>query len=68
MYSGVSIGYTLESADFTTSNASIEDKNDGYFNFQLNAIGLRVGKSLAGVAELGVGYKGFASVGLSFQF
>lgn len=67
MYSGGSIAYTSNYSDFTTSS-NLEDTSDGYFNFQVNAVGLRIGKSLAGFVELGVGYKGFANAGLSFQF
>lgn len=67
MYSGASIAYTSQNADFTTST-NIEDGSDGYFNFQVNAVGLRFGKKLAGFAELGVGYKGYVNAGLSFQF
>lgn len=67
MYSGVSIAYTTRDADFTTSN-NMNDKHDGFFNFQVNALGFRVGKKLAGIAELGFGYKGIANVGVSYQF
>ena len=67
MYSGASIAYTSQNADFTTSN-DIEDDSDSYFNFQVNAVGLRFGKAFAGFVELGVGYKGYANAGLSFQF
>lgn len=68
MYSGLSIAYTSQMANYTGSSSELEDSNDGFFNFQVNAVGLRVGKKLAGVVELGVGYKGVASAGLSFQF
>lgn len=67
MYSGASIAYTSQNADFTTSS-NIEDKSDGYFNFHVNALGFRFGKALAGFVELGVGYRGVANVGVSYQF
>ena len=67
MYSGIAVGYTSQNADFTTGS-NIEDGNDSYFNFQVNAVGLRIGKSFAGFAEFGVGYRGFVSAGLSYQF
>lgn len=67
MYSGASIAYTSQYSDFTTST-NIEDESDGYFNFHVNALGFRFGKSLAAILELGVGYKGVANVGVSYQF
>ena len=67
MYSGASIAYTSQNADFTTSS-DIEDTNDSYFNFQVNAVGLRFGKALGGFVELGVGYRGYVNAGLSYQF
>ncbi len=68
MYSGASIAYTTQSSKFTTSSSNFEDANDGFFNFQVNAVGFRVGKALAATLELGVGYKGFANLGVSYQF
>ncbi len=67
MYSGASIGYTSQNSDFTTSS-NIEDSNDSYFNFHVNALGFRFGRKLAAFAELGFGYKGVANVGVSYQF
>ncbi len=67
MYSGASIAYTSQKADFTTSS-NIEDKSDGYFNFHVNALGFRFGQAFAGFVELGVGYRGVANIGLSYQF
>jgi hypothetical protein len=67
MYSGVSIAYTSQNSDFTTSS-NIEDKNDSFFNFHVSALGFRFGNALGVFAELGVGYKGVANVGLSYQF
>jgi hypothetical protein len=67
MYSGASIGYSSQNSDFTTSS-NIEDSNDSYFNFHVNALGFRFGKALAAFVELGVGYKGVANIGVSYQF
>ena len=50
------------------SSPTFEDANDGFFNFQVNAVGFRVGKALAATLELGVGYKGSANLGVSYQF
>ena len=68
MYSGGSVAYTSQNSDFTTSSTNIEDRKDGFFNFQVNAVGFRFGKSLAGIVELGYGYKGFANLALAYQF
>ncbi|MCK5774944.1 MAG: hypothetical protein KAH25_02150 [Bacteroidales bacterium] len=68
MYSGASIAYTSRSSKFTTSSSIFEDANEGFFNFQVNAVGFRVGKALAATLELGVGYKGSANLGISYQF
>ena len=66
MYSGGSVAITKQKSD---GSSNIGDIDANYFNFQVNAIGLRFGKkSLAGFIELGVGYKGFATVGGSYQF
>lgn len=67
MYSGLSVGYTSQNSDFTTSS-NIEDENDSFFNFHLNALGFRFGKTIAATLELGVGYRGVANLGLSYQF
>lgn len=53
-----------------------ENKDDGTnysdnytsFAFQLNPIGIRVGKQFAGYAELGFGFKGIINVGASYKF
>jgi hypothetical protein len=37
-------------------------------NFQITAVGVRLGKSLGGFMELGFGYKGLLNFGLSYQF
>ncbi len=67
MYSGLSVAYTSQNSDFTTSS-NINDESDSFFNFHLNALGLRFGKEIAATLELGVGYRGVANVGLSYQF
>ncbi len=66
MYSGAAVAYTSESIDYAGQGEA--PKGDGFFNYQLTAAGFRVGKKLAGFAELGFGYKGIANVGVSYQF
>ncbi len=63
VYSGGAIGGT-----FKTSNTNGTIENDHGFNFQLNLIGVRIGKKVAGTLELGVGYKGIINAGLSYQY
>ncbi|WP_196888882.1 outer membrane beta-barrel protein [Aureivirga sp. CE67] len=70
MYSGAGIGYTFTNQDFTansTANTSTSD-NGGNVNFQLTAVGLRLGSDFAFFAEAGFGYKGILNAGLSYQF
>lgn len=38
------------------------------FAFQINPVGLRVGKTFGAFLELGYGYKGIATAGLSYKF
>ena len=53
-----------------------ENKDDGSefndkftgFAFQLNPVGVRVGKQFAGFAEIGFGFKGIVNIGASVKF
>ncbi|MFD2552507.1 hypothetical protein ACFSQP_11860 [Bizionia sediminis] len=67
MYSGGALALSTASSE-NTSPENTQKDNTTYLNFQINALGFRFGKALAAVVELGVGYKGFANVGLSYQF
>jgi len=68
MYSGVSLAYTREFSNYTGSSNDISDSGNGFMSLQVNALGFRFGKKLAAFTEFGYGYKGIASLGLSFQF
>ncbi len=72
MYSGVGLGLALVKSDFALGpDLMLKGKNGEstqYFTGQLTAVGFRVGKTLAGFAELGFGYKGIVNAGLSYQF
>lgn len=46
----------------------IKGGTDMSFAFQVNPLGLRIGKQFGGFAELGFGHKGIATVGISYQF
>lgn len=63
-------GITLNKGEFepnSTKETSIHD-NSSYFNYKVTALGLRVGKKLAGFLELGFGFTGIVSAGISYQF
>lgn len=66
MYSGLAVAYTSESIDYSGTGSAPD--GDGFINYQVNALGFRVGKSFAAFAELGFGYKGIANAGASYQF
>jgi hypothetical protein len=66
MYSGVAVGYTSENVKNSGGETSID--GDGFINYQVNALGFRVGKKFAAFAELGFGYKGIINTGVSYQF
>ncbi len=69
MYSGGSIAFTShQSSEYKTSSPSTEDSSDSFLNFQVNAVGFRVGKTLAATLELGLGYNGLVNLGVSYQF
>ncbi|CAA0148591.1 outer membrane beta-barrel protein [Tenacibaculum maritimum] len=68
LYSGASVAYTFTSESFSNNTAGFKSDSSNYFNFHINAIGLRVGKKLAASIELGFGYKGIANAGISYQF
>lgn len=62
------VGAGFLTANKTESNGEIEGKdNISGFAFQVNPIGIRVGKRFAGFAELGVGMKGFGTIGFSMK-
>ncbi len=68
MYSGLAIAYSHQFSNYSGSSSDIEESSAGMFNFQVNALGFRVGKKFAAFSELGFGYKGLLTFGLSFQF
>ncbi len=68
MYSSAGIGLTINKDEFTETNGNSNDDSQTHFNFQLSALGLRIGNTLAGYAEVGYGYKGILNFGLSVRF
>lgn len=68
MYSGGSIAYCTQMWNYSSNNPDLRDGKAGFVNFQVNALGFRFGKKLGVSVELGLGYKGIAVGGLSYQF
>ncbi len=69
MYSGIGLGYTFTAEKGEISGTGETDINrSGHVAFQINPLGMRIGKRLGAFAEIGFGYKGIANFGLSYQF
>lgn len=72
MYSGLGIGFSSVKSNYTLDSSLKREGGNSdsftYFSYHVTALGLRVGKKLAGIAEFGFGYKGIASLGISYQF
>lgn len=64
MYSGVSAGLCAA----TESGTGVESDSVYWFAFHLNALGMRLGKQIAAVFELGFGYDGIIAGGVSYDF
>lgn len=62
-YSGLSAGFSV----FSESD-SLESESKTVFAFHVNALGIRVGKSIGGFLELGFGFNGIINAGLSVKF
>lgn len=63
---GAIFGRVQEVKNLTTGKTT--GKNSVSFAYQVNPVGLRVGKRLGAFAELGFGYKGLATLGANFKF
>lgn len=71
MYSGLAAGlmFINPSASGTDSNGKeVECNSEGFFMFQLSAIGVEFGGNIRGFAELGFGEKGVICAGLRYKF
>ena len=67
MYSSLGMGMTIHTTNTTGSGGST-DGNSYAFAFQCSYLGLTVGRSLFGFAELGFGAKGVAIFGMGYRF
>jgi hypothetical protein len=67
MYSGVSIGLTVDFGKTSFNGIDYTDKKL-YPAGQLTLMGIRIGRSFGGFAEFGFGTLGIISAGLSYRF
>ncbi len=65
LYSGLAAGVSHSFCHTNYSNRF--DQSFNYFSvaYQLNALGIRVGKDIAGYVEFGFGYQGMVNLGIS---
>ena len=69
LYGIAGIGYTLGSeTTFGLSGAEDGDSKWSHINFQVTPLGIRFGRTFGVFAEIGIGYKGFLSGGMSYYF
>jgi hypothetical protein len=70
VYSGFGVGFTFATETLTPPpemSTNPSTANISNIAYQINAVGLRLGKKYAGFIELGYGYKGIINVGFSVQ-
>jgi len=65
MYSGLALGATYYSIRNNYSNQPDNVNSGLLFGFQVNGIGIRVGKNIGGFAEFGFGCLGIVNLGFS---
>lgn len=72
VYSGLGLGFTYGTEELmpAPSEQSIVVSSTGDISslaYQVNAVGVRIGKKFGGYAEFGYGYKGIFNIGFSVQ-
>lgn len=69
LYSGLGAGYSLDYQHFKSdTNTKDNNKgNTGNFNFQVTALGIRIGGRFGIHAEAGFGYKGIINAGVNYR-
>jgi len=70
VYSGVGLGFTYATEEFApAAESTLTGKTDNISNiaYQINAVGVRLGKKYGGFIEFGYGYKGLINAGFSLQ-
>jgi hypothetical protein len=65
LYSGIALGASYYNFKNNYSNAPDKPGNGITFNYHINAIGIRVGKSISGFMEMGFGCLGMLNFGVS---
>ncbi len=70
LYSGLGVGMMYVNDDFTSASSNLKSGSDNAMSitFQLNLLGVRIGKGLAFFAEGGLGYRGIVNFGASWEF
>lgn len=68
VYSGLGLGFTYGNETFTPNEVvQSSTGNISSVAYQLNAVGIRIGKQFGGYIEFGYGYKGIINLGFSTQ-
>jgi len=71
VYSGLGLGFTYGTEELTPPPSEVSTApSSGDISsvaYQVNAIGVRIGKKFGGYAEFGYGYKGIFNIGFSVQ-
>ncbi len=70
VYSGIGVGYNYATETLTPPpemSTIATTNNISNIAYQVNAVGVRLGKKYAGFIELGYGYKGIINIGFSVQ-
>lgn len=67
LYSSGALGVSMRTAERTDPLPVEKDQSTG-FGLQLTPIGIRIGRRLGAWAELGFGFRGLLSGGVSYQF
>ena len=70
LYSGIGIGFTQINQEYTPNSSGDTPNtiNEGTINFQINALGIKVGRGFGAFLEGGFGYRGIVNVGLFAAF
>jgi opacity protein-like surface antigen len=71
LYSGIGVGFRFGNEELTPPIGSEKEGTKGsisQISYQINALGIRFGSSIGGYLELGYGYKGIITAGISYQF
>ena len=69
LYGNAGMGVTLvQFSDNKDKDSDARLKQFPFFNMHVSPFGVRVGKMVAGFAEIGWGYKGFINAGVSVKF